>query len=155
MATSMVGESATTKAELVEMSLESVEGGLCTLFGWHVDGTVLAAHVGVMAMIVMMLTMMMATTTTAMTTVTVRIMRMMMRKKEGERKGETKNPKKERKKERRNRSCLCFHFWHGYKPICNSLICLPSLCVRPFAGANLCGASLVTGRSLGFLPHGI
>lgn len=98
MATSMAGESATTKAALVEMRFESVEGGLCTLFGWHVDGTLLAVHVGVMTMIVMMLTMMMATTTTAMTTVTVRMMRMMMRRKEGERKGETKNQKKERKK---------------------------------------------------------
>lgn len=33
------------------------------MFGWHVDGTVLAAHVGVMTIIVMMLTMMMATKT--------------------------------------------------------------------------------------------
>lgn len=101
MATSMAGESATTKAELVEMSFESVEGGLCILFGWHVDGTLLAVHVGVMTMIVMMLSMMMATTTTAMTTVTVT----MMRKKEGERKGETKNNKKERKKEEIDVAC--------------------------------------------------
>ena len=77
MATSMAGESATTKAELVEMS---------TLFGWQVDGIVLPAHVGVMTMIVMMMTKKMrtTTTTTTMTTVTVTMIRM-MRKKEGER----------------------------------------------------------------------